>query len=72
MLTTTFFDSLVALGGLEGTQVVAKKAPKPSFASRIVAALVESRQRQANREIRRIAALHGYDAQRFGRSDLPF
>ena len=69
MATTSYFDPLAALGGIEGSQVVVKK---PSFFGRLVDALKESRKRQAEREIRRYAAIHGYDARHPGRGDLPF
>ena len=75
MATTTYFDSLAALGGTDGTQVVSGKlhiAKKVSFFARLIQALQVARQRQAEREIRRYAAMHGYNAKQFGNNDLPF
>jgi hypothetical protein len=45
---------------------------KPSFFGRFMDALVESRQRQAEREIRRVRALYGEPKERLDYAMLPF
>ncbi len=45
---------------------------KPSFFARIIQAMMESRQRQADREIRRVRAMIGEPKDRLDYAMLPF
>ncbi len=66
MATLTFNPLSLAESGSEATEA------KPSFFSRFLGALAESRQRQAEIEIRRVRALYGEPNEKLDYALLPF
>ena len=77
MNTTTFSNALLPLAGTDGA--IQSETANPSFFSRVLAALVKSREAQANREIARLEAAYGFrlrfdseDLNKVSRQDLPF
>ncbi|MCA0399529.1 MAG: hypothetical protein LCH38_01795 [Proteobacteria bacterium] len=74
MAALTFSDALLPLAGTDTTQAAAPR--KAGIAARFMAAVMESRRRNAEREIARIEAAYGIQirervAQSLAR-DLPF
>jgi hypothetical protein len=67
MATTTYQTNAVSETASAGTA-----APKASFFSRLILAMQESRQRQAEIEIRRMRALVGDNDTGFKHALLPF
>lgn len=77
MNTTTFSDALLPLSGTVPAK--SEMAVKPTFWTRLMAALMESRRRQAYREIARLELIYGFKLTddgvqdtRIARAELPF
>ena len=76
MNSTTFSNALLPLAGTDMRS--AAEVRKPGFLTRLFAAMVESRQKQADREIARIEAAYGFSLRGdsaspdLGRTELPF
>jgi hypothetical protein len=66
-MATLAFNSISAVEA-----AVPAAEAKPSFFGRFLHALAESRQRQAEREIRRVRALYGEPKERLDYAMLPF
>lgn len=72
MNTTTYSDALLPLAGTDASAAV---AAKPGILSRLMQALIRSREMQASREIARIELIMGRSLRsetQFTRNDLPF
>lgn len=73
MNSTTFSNALLPLAGTDARSQV--EARTSGFFARLVKAMVESRQKQAEREIARIEAAYGFSLRgeaQAKNADLPF
>ena len=78
MSTLTFNDALLPLGGTD-TRTAMDAPARPSFWARMGAAILESRRRQAERELDRLELIYGFKirdtafaTERDAARDLPF
>jgi hypothetical protein len=58
MASLTYSNALLPLAGTDGKEAV--EQTRPGFFTRLVEAIVESRRRQAEREIARLELIYGF------------